>query len=266
MNIEFKSCGINDIIKLRDSYVKTLSSPFDSYLDDHIISSEFYSVSRDKVGIGIGYFAIFEGKLLTQFYIESKYLRHAQNIFKTIVKSFKEIDSAYVCTADELFLSCVCDIENKNISNQAYFFQDNKECEDEVSFYEGGSLRLAKLQDVNIIKELSLDFFEDVDSQIKDGELYVFEKDDNGEVLGFGITEKGQILKGYTSIGMFTTEGYRQKGIGKTIITKLKQLCYENGEIPICGCWYYNTNSKLTLESCGFISKTRLLKVEIIRN
>ncbi|MEG2288612.1 MAG: GNAT family N-acetyltransferase [Clostridium sp.] len=264
MNIEFKPCGISDIIKLMNSYVKTLSSPFDSYLDDHVIASEFYEVVKDKVGIG--YFAIFEGKLLTQFYIEYKHLRHAQNVFKIILESFKEIDSAYVCTGDELFLSCVCDMENKNISNQAYFFQDNKEYEDEISFCEGGSLRLANLQDVNIIKELSVDFFEDVDAQIKDGELYVFEKDDNGEVLGFGITEKGQILKGYTSIGMFTRECYRQKGIGRTIITKLKQLCYENGEIPICGCWYYNTNSKLTLESCGFVSRTRLLKVEIIRN
>ena len=250
-----------------ERYTKTLSSPFDSYLDDHIISSEFYRIIKDTVEIG--YFAVYEGKMLTQFYIEFKYLRYAQEIFKTVLQNFKEINSIDVCTADELFLSCAFDMKNKVISNQAYFFQDNKECKDEIRTYEGGTLRLAKKQDIDIIKELSGDFFEDVDTQVIDGEIYVFEKykdkDEDKEVLGFGITEKGQVLKGYTSIGMFTRECYRQKGIGRTIITKLKELCYENGEIPICGCWYYNTNSKLTLESSGFISKTRLLNVEIIR-
>lgn len=63
---------------------------------------------------------------------------------------------------------------------------------------------------------------------------------------------------------MFTSVVYRKKGIGKAIITKLKRLCYENGEIPICGCWYYNNNSKKTLESCGFVTKTRLLKIKFI--
>ncbi|MEG1255577.1 GNAT family N-acetyltransferase [Clostridium sp.] len=267
MNIEFKSCTINEISEFMERYTKTLSSPFDSYLDDHIISSEFYRIIKDTVGIG--YFAVYEGKMLTQFYIDFKYLRYAEKIFKTVLQRFKEINSIYVCTADELFLSCAFDMENKIISNQAYFFQDNKECKDEIGTYECGTLRLAKEHDIDIIKELSGDFFEDVDTQVIDGEIYVFEKykdkDKEKEVLGFGITEKGQVLKGYTSTGMFTCESYRRKGIGKTIITKLKELCYENGETPICGCWYYNTNSKLTLESCGFVSKTRLLNVEIIR-
>jgi len=266
MNLGFKPCNINEISELIDRYISTLSSTFDSYLDDHIIGSKFYIIIKDRVEVG--YFAIFQRNLLTQFYIESKYLRYASCIFKALLQEFKEIESLYVCTGDELFLSCVCDIENKVISNQAYFFQDNKECQDEINLYKGGRLRLAEWRDVYKIKELSGDFFEDVDSQVKEGEIYLFEqdeKDEKKEILGFGITEKGQVLKGYTSIGMFTRECYRQRGIGKTIITELKELCYKNGEIPICGCWYYNTNSKITLESCGFISRSRLLNVKIIR-
>lgn len=88
---------------------------------------------------------------------------------------------------------------------------------------------------------------------------------ENAILLGAGIIEKGRVLKGYTSVGMFTNEAYRQKGIGRTIITNLKNWCYDNDQIPICGCWYYNTNSKMTLESSGFVTKTRLLNIEFCK-
>ncbi len=260
MNFRFETTAMEDIFKLIKEYTKTLSSPFDSYLDDHISQSEFHKIIKDD--LVIGYLAIYDKKLLTQFYIENKNLRYAQDIFYELINEFS-IEAAYVCTSDELFLNCICDIENKEIKNQAYFFQDNKENPEPVKLYEGGVLRVAEGGDIEVIKEISEDFFEDIPKQVKGNEIFIFTEEE--KVLGFGITEKGQVLKGYTSIGMFTNEAYRQKGIGRTIITKLKELCYENGEIPICGCWYYNINSKKTLESCGFVSKTRLLNVEFIR-
>lgn len=259
MNFKFELTTIEKISELMAEYIKTLSSPFDSFLEDHIIASDFYKIVKGSVDIG--YFSIFEKNLLTQFHIEFKYLKYAQEVFGGILDKFS-IEEAYVCTADELFLSCICDIENKEIKNQAYFFQDNKENPELVKPYEGGVLRLAESEDIEIIKEISGDFFEDVPKQVEEKEIFIFTEGE--EILGFGITEKGQVLQGYTSIGMFTSVAYRKKGIGKAIITKLKKLCYENGEIPICGCWYYNINSKKTLESCGFVTKTRLLKVKFI--
>jgi len=259
MNFKFEPTTIEKISELMAEYIKTLSSPFDSFLEDHIIASDFYKIVKDSVDIG--YFSIFEKKLLTQFYVKFKYLKYAQEVFRDILDKFS-IEEAYVCTADELFLSCICDVENKEIKNQAYFFQDNKENPEPVKSYDGGVLRLAESEDIEIIKKISGDFFEDVPKQVEEKEIFIFAEGE--EVLGFGITEKGQVVQGYTSIGMFTSVVYRKKGIGKAIITKLKKLCYENGEIPICGCWYYNINSKKTLESCGFVTKTRLLKVKFI--
>jgi len=61
---------------------------------------------------------------------------------------------------------------------------------------------------------------------------------------------------------MFTNELYRRRGIGRTIIFNLRKWCYENNQTPICGCWYYNENSKMTLESVGFVTKTRLLNID----
>lgn len=88
-------------------------------------------------------------------------------------------------------------------------------------------------------------------------ELFTFTKDDI--LLGVGVFERSKLLNGYASIGMFTNESYRQQGVGQTIIDHLKRWCYEHHMIPICGCWYYNTNSKKTLERAGMVTKTILL-------
>jgi hypothetical protein len=35
----------------------------------------------------------------------------------------------------------------------------------------------------------------------------------------------------------------------------------ELGLTPVAGCWYYNRESRLTLESAGYITKSKLLRV-----
>jgi len=257
VNICFELSNYNDINKFLKDYLKTLSSPFDSYLEDHIIKSKFYRIVMNSKYIG--YFAIYDNELLTLFYIKCKYIKYAQEYFNAILEKFNP-KSAYVFTGDELYLSCICDIENKEVKNQAYFFQDHKGSPEKIRYYNSGNLRKAEFEDTDKVKEFSGNFFKDIDEKIKNEELYIFEEDTN--ILGFGIQEKGKILKGYTSIGVFTREEYRQKGIGRTIIARLKQLCYSQGETPICGCLYSNINIKRTLESSGFVAKTRLLEIE----
>lgn len=259
MKFKFKPCSMEDIYILMEEYIKTLSSPFDSFLEDHITVSKFYMMTEDSNEIG--YFAVYEGELLTQFYIRFKYLCEAQASFACVLNEFG-IKSAYVPTCDELFLSLVLD-QHITIEKQAYFFQENKEFKPDAKLYENGIFKTASRDDIPEIKRVSKDFFEHLEEQVEKNEIFVFKEDDI--LLGAGIIERGRALKGYTSIGMFTNELYRQKGIGRSIILYLKKLCHENNEIPICGCWYYNTNSKKTLESAGFVTKTRLLNIKFIK-
>jgi len=95
-----------------------LSSPFDSFLERHIVSSEFY-VILDNL-IEIGYFAIHKGKLLTQFFIQPSYLRFSQDLFTQVIENH-DIKSLFVPTCDELFLSLALDGDFQ-ITKQAYFF------------------------------------------------------------------------------------------------------------------------------------------------
>ena len=258
MSYTYKKCTTTEIQPLIEGYVKTLSSPFDSYLEGHIVESDFYSIHIDIAAIG--YFSFNKDSFITQFYLERTYIKHSQQIFKDIIAQY-QIKNALVFTGDELFLSLVLDQETI-LKKQAYFFQDSRATIDEATLYQGGSFRPAIKDDIPLILQVSGDFFDSLEAQVERGEIFVFL--DGDILIGAGIVEHSKVLKGHTSIGMFTNENYRQKGIGRTIITRLKQWCYEKGLIPICGCWYYNYNSKKTLESAGMVTKTRLLNVEFI--
>lgn len=258
MSYTYKKCTAIEIQPLMEGYIKTLSSPFDSYLEERIVESDFYSIYIDTDATG--YFSFNKDSCITQFYLEREHIKHSQQIFKYILEQY-QIKNALVFTGDELFLSLVLDQEIV-LNKQAYFFQDSRAKTDEATLYHGGSFRPAIKDDIPLVLQVSGDFFDSLEAKIERGEIFVFK---DGEILlGAGIVEHSKFLKGYTSIGMFANEQYRQKGIGRTIITKLKHWCYENGLTPICGCWYYNYNSKKTLESTGMVTKTRLLGAEFV--
>lgn len=56
MKFEFKECKQSEIQHLISEYVNKLSSPIDSFLEDHIIQSTFYSICDSSEVIG--YYAI----------------------------------------------------------------------------------------------------------------------------------------------------------------------------------------------------------------
>jgi GNAT superfamily N-acetyltransferase len=259
MSYQFEASSFEDISELVQKYLVTLSSPIDSFLEDHILGSQFYSITaRETV---MGYLALHEQKLLTQFYIEPEYLSQGQPIFQQILSQFKP-EAAFVPTCDELFLSHALDQE-ATLKKQAYFFQDCPEIEVESKIYQPSQFRLASEEDRIEIESVSGDFFDRLAERIAHKEIFVFREGET--LLGVGIAEKGKLLSHYASIGMFTHETHRQKGVGRSIIIHLKRWCYAYGLIPVAGCWYYNYNSKKTLESAGMITRTRLLRLEFTR-
>jgi len=116
------------------------------------------------------------------------------------------------------------------------------------------------MDDLDDIQEITGDFTDNHVERIKAGKLYVLKE--NSVFLGLGIIVDNVIMKNCKGTGMFTNEKQRQRGVGRSIILHLKDICHENGIIPLPGCWYYNHNSKKTLESAGYISKTRLLRID----
>jgi len=251
---KYKEVEQKKLTTLIEAYVHSLSGVYDDFLEAHILDSKFYVMTYDKEQIG--YFAIFEERLLTQFFILDEVYDLAQACFKSILHTFN-LHEAFIPTCDEKFLTLGMDF-HKKVELQAYIFTETDREVDPPSFPKS-FLRLANLSDVEMIKSLSGDFFDELYQMVSDRKIYILEDD---EVYGFGIVEDNRIHTKYKGTGMFTVEKHRQKGVGRSIILHLKDLVHTLGYKALPACWYHNYNSKRTLESCGFITKTRLLKVE----
>lgn len=151
----FQECNRDDVKELMEEYIQTISSPIDSFLENHILNSKFYQIYAGS--FMIGYFAIHNNEKMTQFYIRQSHLHLAQDTFKQVLECYF-IRSLFVPTCDELFLGLALDQDFK-IEKQAYFFQDSKQQRASESLYSGGEFRLAREEDVPGIIAISGDFF-----------------------------------------------------------------------------------------------------------
>ncbi|MCM3627766.1 GNAT family N-acetyltransferase [Paenibacillus glycanilyticus] len=251
-----KECTFAEIKQLAAEYLEGLSSPFDSFLEDHILTSVFYRIQDGPEDAG--YYAIHKQELLTQFYIRKPYLKHAQPLFLEALERHA-VKNLFVPTCDELFLSLAIDQDFK-INKQAYFFQDSQSAM-VASPSEGEVFRLAREDELQAIQRVCGDFLSDYKHWIAAERLFVFYR--AADLLGIGIMETSRMFDGHASIGMFTNEAFRKQGNGKALIVHLRRWCKEHGITAICGCWYYNEASKRTLESAGMVTKTRLLNIEV---
>lgn len=252
-----KECLINEIQYLIDEYIQDLSSPIDSFLEEHILTSTFYKLQEGSQIVG--YYAIHNNELLTQFYISRPYQKYSQRMFNQVLES-NSVKSLFVPTCDELYVSLALDM-NFTINKQAYFFQDNQVGIVESNLPNDESFRAANLVDLQQIQHICGDFLDYYERRIAAGELFTYYR--GSVLLGIGVVEKSKMIQGIASIGMFTNEAYRKQGIGRVIIIQLRKWCDEQGIKPVSGCWYYNEASKRTLESAGMVTKTRLLKMDV---
>jgi glucan-binding YG repeat protein len=64
----------------------------------------------------------------------------------------------------------------------------------------------------------------------------------------------------FASVGMYVIEQHRCKGYAGDILYLESQIAEREGYTAISGCWYYNHNSKKSMESIGGFAKSRLLR------
>lgn len=255
--IKIKPCKWADIQDYVCSYLKEHDIVVDSFWEDHVLGSNYYIMtSGDFVA---GYFAIHNGTTITLFNVFEHYANGAQELFGR-VKKYENVTNALVPTGDEFFLSHCID-NFARLEKQAYFaIYTDKEIPKENKI----NLRF-RLADVNADKQtlaISGDFLNDEIESIKKGndllKIYIVEKEN--DVVGFGVVQYGRICKETASIGMYVVPEYRMGGIGSNILENLKKIVNEKGYRAFSGCWYYNHNSKKTMERAGAYSRTRLVR------
>lgn len=224
----------------------------DDFWEEHIYNGDIYKITLDDNTLGI--FSIFNNEKLTSFYLLEP-LVDAQSIFSSVLSEFN-ITSAFVITKDEPFLSLALDL-HKEVKIQAYFFI-NTERTVPPAAYPREWVKKATMADLSEL--LGIKFFGEEAKRIEDGTLYVM-RDPEGNFMCAGIIEPLKLQKNKTATGMYTQPEFRQKGVGRSMIMHLKDITIEQGKTTSAGCWYYNHLSKRTLESTGYITKTRLLNI-----
>lgn len=256
MKFKFEKCSFH---KIKNIYIESRSkeSPVDTFHENKILDSNHYTITFNNSFIG--YTSIHCGSTIVTFNILDKYKYLGQEAF-IAARKMEFVSDALVPTSDEYFLSLSMD-NFKNLDKQAYFFKyaDSREIENSLNL----TYRVATKGDIGLINsncdEVEDFFGNKLENQLDKREIYIgFDKD---KVAAFGILERSKIVPGIASIGMYTHKKYRNKGVGKTTLYNMVLECRKEGMEPISGCWYFNHNSKKTLESIGFVSTTRYFKV-----
>lgn len=240
------------------NYFEKYNITVDSFWEDHVLASNHYQfVYGDEP---IGFFAIHDQSMITLFHVNENHANHGQLLFAKI-KQFEQVTNAFVVTGDEFFMSHCLDSFTR-IEKQAYFsIYTDKPLK---SAYEHDlKLREAKTLEDTELFALTTDFFDDGSIQkVLDGvehfKIYLVEEQEN--LVGFGVVEYSQIVHSIGSIGMYVLEDKRQQGYAACILKNLQLIVESKGRKVHSGCWYYNHNSKKSMESAGAYSKTRLIR------
>ena len=252
-NIHFAESDLDNCSTYLEQYKQQIAIPYDDFLEFFIIESKIFLIEMDHQACG--FFGIYQ-KRLTILYIDDQHFVHGNQILDKI-KNRHEIEDAFIPTTDIAALSLVLESYTE-IKIQALHFSDTGR---EVRPAEFGKeyFRLAEMSDLQEIQEIAEDFLDNYAEKIKAKELYVLEKD--LEILGIGVLERNKIMDNCIGTGMLTKESQRGRGVGRSIILHLKEIVHEMGMTPVPGCWYYNINSRKTLESAGYITKSKLLHI-----
>ncbi len=250
--ITYESSSLPANQKFLEDYLDGISIPYDDYLEDHILNSDIYSIRWQDEPIG---FFGQQDALLTIFFIQQRSFRRAITVFADIKQQFAS-QTAFVPTTDLGFMSVALE-DFTHIEIQALHFTETDAVVRPPEFPRE-HFRLASEADVAAVEQLAGDFLDHYAERIRDQQIYVLEE--NAELLGLGVLVENKLMRNCIGTGMFTRADRRGEGIGRSIILHLRTIAHELGKTPVPGCWYYNTNSRKTLESAGYITQSKLLK------
>lgn len=251
--------SLTEIQEQRELYMNELPYSQDLNAEENVWVSQYYKIIMDSVSVG--YFCVDSEKTLWEFYLIESVLMYSQEVFKFLI-DMNYIVAAECKSYDHLLMSLCFDF-HKKAACSAYLFRDGTDVKYSLSPFENIKIRLAVKEDFNSLSKINniaegVNFFHNLEEDIRNEEVFIFHSD--SELLGVGTCKKIWHTMNHRDIGMVVAEKHRNKGIGTFIIIKLKKYCYNNNLIPVCGCWYYNYESKKTLEKAGFIAKHRIIK------
>ncbi len=265
MEISFVPCGWRDISQLVAERLRKRQAIVESFWEGHVLEANHYLLGCENQTAG--HFAIHGKELLVLFDVLPPFARASQEIFAR-VKNYETVKAALVHTGDSFLLSHCLD-SFARMEKQGYLAVYDEPGPNDPKHAEELVLRRAMMPEAKDTLLRCGDFFtpeEIARLEAKEGpaassmEVYLAAR--GGVDVGVGVVEPGKILPENASIGMFVHEAFRHQGNARLILRGLQALCRERGLAPTSGCWYYNHNSKKSLEAAGAHCPQRLIRFE----
>jgi GNAT superfamily N-acetyltransferase len=253
-DVRFSRVPFADVRTVLHDHLASLPVTVESYMEERVLDANHYRITVDGRAAGVG--AIWDGTTITQFVLDDGFKAAGQLAFWHL-RRLERVQWALVLSCDGYFLSHALD-DHADISIQAYVFTVEPPAgatEDRTDL----AVRPASPVDVEAIRTWSGDFFPDIDHLVRTGQLFVTQRGD--ATVGFGIVEASRLFDGVASVGMFTLDHERSRGVGSATIGLLLARCREAGIRAVAGCGRDNHFSKAALEQAGMYSPTRLLRV-----
>lgn len=213
----------------------------------------------------VGHFCVGSNKDLLRFHLVETYQDRAQEIFRWIVSTF-DFQCAMTSTIEPLYFSLCLDLQTR-VAVHSYLFRDNQPSEMPANL--GNSVfRKAEERELD---ELTRFYRANTEGSGEWIEPFLRKRLSRGEIFGFydqqTVVATGECIPSqqqppYADLGMVVAHAHRGRGVGSSMLVRLKQHCYEAGWKPICSCAAENRASKKAIEKAGFISEHRIVKME----
>ncbi|MCP4426399.1 MAG: GNAT family N-acetyltransferase, partial [Chloroflexi bacterium] len=250
------------------AYLVSLVAPLDVYWQAAIIDpAPHWEMVAD--GRSLGYFAADEKKRLLQFYASDR----AAELFAAVIGS-EWVETAVAGTNDPAFLSLCLDVQ-KQVSVNTYLFHDARQVDPALPTYPWATFRLSTERDLERLLAFygRNDEFSDSDaieanfggqrsfiqSLIANQQSFILM--DGDTLLGIGECRVSASQPPYADIGMIVDKDHRRRGVGASILARLKAHCASQNAIPICSCAADNFVSRKTIEKAGFAAHHRMLDI-----
>jgi GNAT superfamily N-acetyltransferase len=254
----------SEIEQLRDDYAGALVAPLDGMWEKAVIAQATFWRLRDQ-GQPVGYFCLDAENTLLRFYLAEPYRARAQEHFLWVI-STHQIQRAIASTLEPLYFSLCLGVQ-RSVTLHSYLFRDSRAVIAAPNFGQG----VFRQADSSELYQL-MDFYQAntegpgtwiegfLRARLQREELFVLE--DGQTLLATGECIPSLKQPPYADLGMVVAQSCRGKGLGSSMLMRLKQHCADVGLKPICSCEASNYASKKAIEKAGFISEHRMVTMQ----
>lgn len=252
MGFEFKPVEYNCTDTLIPRYLERAGRGRGGFLVQPLESGAFYEIIFEGRAVGFLSAAASE---LKGFYVDDNECFLAPRAFHQALTQLK-INCAEIASFDSALIALSCPYWKKaQVSAHCYRLPSSAVLKTD----NGAVLRCAAASDAETL--CATGYFQRgaCERLIENHCVYVLEI--RGQFAGFGTVEPVRYNEGRAEVGVFVCDSFRLRGLGSSVLARMSGICLDYGLQPTALALAGNDAFIRALESTGFVSFDKLLKV-----